>query len=143
MHRNLLLATLLAATTLTGCASPLSSSQKAELDVYRLRGLEVQEKNPATGAALGILPGGGSFYARNYGLGIVNLLLWPVSVLWDPISGRNGAESINYQATKTVVGQRRYQELKELDNRLSTQSITPEAYTAEKARIETRYSPQL
>ena len=35
------------------------------------------------------MPGGGSFYGREYGLGVVNLLFWPLSSLWDPVSGHS------------------------------------------------------
>ncbi|MFN7950126.1 MAG: hypothetical protein U0610_00220 [bacterium] len=44
----------------------------------------VRTKSTGTAFALGFLPGGGSFYVGNYGLGVLDLLLWPFSVLWDP-----------------------------------------------------------
>jgi len=44
----------------------------------------VRDKNPAMAFGLGILPGGGSFYVRSYGLGVFSMLTWPFSVLWDP-----------------------------------------------------------
>jgi hypothetical protein len=65
----------------TGCATGLNSHQQAELKHFEARGQAVEEKNPGLGAALGILPGGGSFYGREYGFGVVNLLLWPLSIL--------------------------------------------------------------
>ncbi len=37
---------------------------------------------PALSAILSILPGGGQFCNGQIGLGIVNLLFWPLSVLW-------------------------------------------------------------
>ena len=63
-------------------------------------GVLIEEKNPNTGIVLGLLPGGGSFYAREPAFGVVNLLMWPASILWDPISGSDGAKSINYELTK-------------------------------------------
>ena len=91
--RTLLIGSLLVVTT--GCANGLNSVQKAELDAYEARGMAVQEKSPGAGAALGLLPGGGSFYGREYGFGVANLLLWPLSILWDPISGYDAARAIN------------------------------------------------
>src|SRR5574344_946882 len=94
---------ILSASLFSGCASKISGGQEKELKSYQAKGLYVEEKSVGGAAALGILPGGGSFYTRNYGLGIVNLLFWPISVLWDPVSGAWGAESINYYATKEKV----------------------------------------
>lgn len=128
---------------LASCASPINSHQKAELNVYRAKGYEVTEKNPGTGAALGILPGGGSFYSRNYGLGVLNLLLWPVSILWDPISGHDGSESINYYATKQNVSKMQGKELAKLNDQLEMKAITSEKYMLEKNKIEQKYSSEI
>jgi len=88
----------------SGCAASLSSQQKAELKSYETAGQAVKEKNPGTGAVLGLLPGGGSFYTRRYGLGALNLLTWPLSILWDPFNGYNGSQTINYYATVEQTG---------------------------------------
>jgi len=85
------------AVALSGCAKGLTPSQTREYRSMEANGIETQEKNPTTGALLGLLPGGGSFYAREPGLGVLNLLLWPLSILWDPISGYDGSMAINYQ----------------------------------------------
>ena len=87
---------ILSASLFSGCASKISGGQEKELASYKAKGLYVEEKSIGGAAALGILPGGGSFYTRHYGLGIANLCLWPISILWDPVSGVWGAESINY-----------------------------------------------
>jgi type IV pilus biogenesis protein CpaD/CtpE len=54
---------LVAAMTalVAGCATPLSSAQKRDMNFYQSKGLVVEEKNPATAAGLGLLPGVGSF----------------------------------------------------------------------------------
>lgn len=138
--QGLLLSAILMAGLLNGCATPLNSAQDAELKSYRAKGLEVKEKNPGTGAALGILPGGGSFYTRNYGLGVVNLLLWPISVCWDPVSGHDGAESINYYATKADVSKKMNKEMSALDTQLQTKAISTDEYVLRKGQIERKYS---
>ena len=69
------------------------------LENLEASGQAVKEKSPGVGVALGFLPGGGSFYTRRYGLGALNLLTWPLSILWDPINGYNGSQTINYYAT--------------------------------------------
>lgn len=103
-----------------GCATGLNSMQKQEYMEYQANGLLVEEKSPGTAAVLGILPGGGSFYTRNYGLGVVNLLLWPISILWDPISGHDGAESINYHATKVMLSYNMNKEALNFEEKLQT-----------------------
>ncbi|WP_181111316.1 hypothetical protein [Pseudomonas japonica] len=125
---------------LAGCATPLNSAQKAELDHYRAENLVVEEKNPGLAAGLGLLPGGGSFYARSYGFGVVNLLFWPLSVLWDPVSGYDGAEAINYQATRAHVRALRQADMNRLDNQLAGEEIDLKRYTLEKRKVDDKYS---
>ncbi|HBZ96113.1 MULTISPECIES: hypothetical protein [unclassified Pseudomonas] len=135
--RTLLIGGLLVITT--GCANGLNSVQKAELDSYEARGLAVQEKSPGTGAALGLLPGGGSFYGREYGYGVVNLLFWPLSILWDPISGYDASRAINYNVTKAHVAKLHERDLQELDNQLGSGQLDLAQYTLEKRKVDTRY----
>lgn len=126
---------------LYGCATPLTSGQSQELRAYQGKGLAVEEKNVGAAAALGLLPGGGSFYTRNYGLGVVNLLFWPISILWDPISGVNGAKAINYYATKEVVNKHEQYDLNQLDDSLMTGAMTKEEYVMAKRKVQNKYSP--
>lgn len=139
MHalRNLSAAALLALTA--GCASGLNSVQESELAAYRANHLDVQEKSPGLAAGLGLLPGGGSFYGRAYDWGVVNLLLWPVSILWDPVSGYDAAESINYQASKAHVASLKRRDMDRLDSKLSSNEIDLKAYTLEKRKVEDMY----
>jgi len=123
----------------TGCASGLNSYQKSELRHFEAAGLAVEEKNPAMGTALGLLPGGGSFYGREYGLGVVNLLFWPLSILWDPVSGHSAAETINYHATKQHVSTLENRELDALEDRLTRNEIDMTQYSIQKRRVETKY----
>lgn len=124
----------------TGCASGLNTHQKAELRHFEARGLAVEEKSPGTGAALGLLPGGGSFYGREYGLGVVNLLFWPLSILWDPVSGHDAAESINYTATKEHVSRLHQKELDALDENLQAGELDLTRYTLEKRKVDKKYA---
>ena len=106
---------------------------------YEAKGLVVQEKSPTTGAVLGILPGGGSFYGREYGLGVVNLLFWPLSILWDPISGHDAAEAINYHATKANLEQTHEEHLTALDSELAAGTIDLTQYTLEKRKLDKKF----
>lgn len=49
------------------------------------------------------MPGIGDFYNGNVGLGVVNLLTWPFSILWAPVGGATGASEVNYYTTKANV----------------------------------------
>lgn len=129
------------AAMLTGCAAGINSAQKQELESYKTRGFYVQEKNEGTAAALGILPGGGSFYARSPGLGILNLLLWPISILWDPISGVSGSQSINYYATKANAEKLRKKEMRDLDEQLALGKMDNQRYVLMKNEIDRKYEP--
>lgn len=65
--------------------------------------MEVKEKSPGTAAGLNFLPGIGDFYNGNVGLGIVNLLTWPLSILWAPVGGASGANEVNYYSSKANI----------------------------------------
>ena len=142
MKKNIITVLLLGALApgLTGCASGLNSVQSSEYKTWESKGLLVKDKDPSTGAVLGILPGGGSFYAGEVGYGILNLLMWPWSILWDPVSGSNGAKSDNYFATKAVIEKKQTTEIRQLDDQLALKKISNEDYVKMKHDIEAKYS---
>ena len=88
--------------TLSSCVSGLNAIQKDELREVKFSrpDIYIEEKNESVATVLGFFLGGGSFYTENIGTGIAGLLLWPISILWDPINGYNGAMEKNYRATK-------------------------------------------
>ncbi|MBI1820814.1 MAG: hypothetical protein HYR79_03795 [Nitrospirae bacterium] len=123
-----------------GCAT-LNSRQKSELEQYKAQdGVYVEEKSPGTATALGILPGGGSFYTRQWGLGVVDLLLWPFSILWDPIAGYEGALVINHDETVLRAKQKMKKELEVVEEKLDKKEISEEEYRRERHKIEQKYS---
>lgn len=131
---------ILAATIVSGCATPLNNAQKQELNHWKHSGVKVEEKNETAGVAFGLLPGGGSFYSREYALGVVNLLLWPASILWDPVSGYNGSQAINYYATKANVDRLKSQEMNDLDDQLTLGEIDEREYVKARRDIENKYN---
>lgn len=135
-----LFASILCVALLAGCATGLNSVQKREYAAMEQDGVLVKEKDPTTGAVLGILPGGGSFYAREPGLGIVNLLFWPLSVLWDPVSGYAGSQAINYDISKYNLKRNEEKAISELDAELSTGQIDSKTYALEKSKINKKYN---
>lgn len=124
---------------LSGCAGGLNSMQKHEYKQYEMDQVLIEEKDPGLGAALGILPGGGSFYAREYGYGILNLLLWPASILWDPISGYQGSQSINYDVTAHHLKKEYQREVADLDDKLALKKIESDEYVIAKRKLQEKY----
>ena len=139
MRKYMVMGLVATAVLFAGCATPLTSSQKREYEAMKSKGMLVEEKTPGAGAALGILPGGGSFYAREPGLGIVNLLLWPLSVLWDPVSGYEGAKAINYDASKQDIRKKKDKEVSALDDKLRAGSLSNNEYLTEKQKVDQKY----
>jgi hypothetical protein len=129
----------LLATLCTGCATGLSSVQEREYKAMKAENVLVEEKNPGTGAVLGILPGGGSFYAREPGFGVVNLLFWPLSILWDPVSGYEGAKAINYDVTKQQLKKKKETEISALDDKLRTGELSNTDYVSQKQKVDKKY----
>jgi hypothetical protein len=135
--------TLVTAVLITsGCAGGLNSMEKREYAAFENDGVLIKEKDPSIGAVLGILPGFGSFYAREPGIGVANLLLWPYSVMWDPVSGYNGAMSINYDLTKHDIKKKKEKELSDLDDKLAIGEIDNSAYILTKRKINQKYDYQ-
>jgi hypothetical protein len=123
----------------TGCASGLNSVQEREYNAMAADGVLIEEKNPTAGAWLGVLPGGGSFYARHYGYGVANLLLWPLSIVWDPMSGYDGAKVINYDVTKHSLKKAEQKEEDLLNDELALGRIDEKKYILGKHKIESKY----
>ncbi len=139
MKKSLIL--LLLCLSLTSCVSGLSRSEENEFAMYKKKSMNVDIKNKYVGMGLGFLPGGGSFYTGHVMYGIGNLLLWPISVIWDPINGYNGSEKINYDNTKEVINRKKEMEIRDLTVKLEAKVINQEKYTIEKQKIEDKYSP--
>lgn len=137
MRRLLTCFALLSPWMLSGCG--LNSRQEAELRAMEGAHVAVEEKKSGTAAALGILPGFGAFYTRQWGVGIVDLLLWPFSVLWDPIVGYEEAKAINYDASRENVNRLRKKEMEELERQLQDKRISQEEYILQSRKIEKKY----
>ncbi len=130
---------VLAVSMATGCATGLNSLQEKEYSAMEAANVIVEEKSPTAGAWLGILPGGGSFYARRPGLGIVNFLFWPLSICWDPVSGYDGSQVINYNVTKQKLKRDMQKEMTVIDDKHMAGQLDTAAYLREKRKIEEKY----
>lgn len=110
-----------------GCAH-LSRSEKTtlrEMEGYGIRPDEMQIKHPGAAGALNILPGFGNFYlaigtdeSEQWLYGFLNLLLWPLSVVWGIPEAAIDATIINKKETiyyylYDVQGKKEYKALKE------------------------------
>jgi hypothetical protein len=133
------IATVSTVVLMTGCASGLNSLQEREYQAFEHDGVLIEEKSTSTGIALGFLPGGGSFYAGEPALGVLNLLLWPASILWDPISGKNGAMTANYDITKHHLKSEKKKELSALEEKLSLGHIDSKQYIVAQGKINSKY----
>ncbi len=136
IKKSIAFSTVGVAILLNGCASGLNSHQEREYNAFKYDGVLIKEKDPSTGFALGFLPGGGSFYARKPGLGVLNLLMWPLSIFWDPISGSDGSMAINYDMTRYHLKKEKKKEISKLDNRLAMGKLSDKEYILQKRKVE-------
>lgn len=104
------LLSLIAIIALVGCTT-LTRQEEMELRTLKGQGVTVDKPvgsyekpaSPASAALLNILPGFGNFYlasgnggdSSHYLYGTLNLLLWPISVLWAVPEAAIDAKKIN------------------------------------------------
>ncbi|MFT3880513.1 MAG: hypothetical protein QM703_12725 [Gemmatales bacterium] len=129
---------LLSIGMLPGCSS-LNTIQESDYMKMQADGVLVEEKNPTLAACLGFLPGCGSFYTGNYVLGAVDLVTWPVSILWDPIAGYNQARVLNFQSSQACQQRIKKRELGELEAARDNGKVTQVEYNQTKRSIESKY----
>ncbi len=129
----------LAAVSMAAACTTLTPEQKTEYTLMEKDRVLVAEKKPSTGAWLGILPGGGAFYGREPVVGVIDLLLWPLSVLWDPVVGFETSKKVNYDLTVSTLERRKAKELAELENQRDLQKVDDTTYVAQKREIELKY----
>ena len=141
--KNLL--TTILVLLLSQCASHINNQEERELNMIKIDKPElyIEEKNPTTAWWLGLLPGGGSFYTRQYGYGTINLLTWPFSMIWDPSNGFGGAQDLNYEAT--MINIKKKSEVKNVNekidsNKISTPMHKRKIYKKRIIKIEEEYS---
>jgi uncharacterized protein YceK len=118
---------LLVMLAMSGCAAMTQQEKNTmyELQSYGVSSSDVAVKNPGIAAALNILPGIGNFYLANgtmetdqWTIGALNLLTWPLSILWGIPGAASDATIINKKETVryytyTPQGQKKLRELKE------------------------------
>lgn len=83
------------------CAT-IPENRYSEIVEWKAKGIYIEEKNPTKAALYNCVLGLGDFYNEQTGFGIVNLLTWPISILWAPIGGYNGALAFNWEKTKAT-----------------------------------------
>jgi hypothetical protein len=130
MKKNLSTVIILSLLISTGCSS-LNSAQKHELAEWESENLKVENKSEGLAAGLNVLPGIGDFYNGNIGLGVVNLLTWPASILWAPVGGASGAAEVNYYSTKAQVdklSKKKQATINELQAAAMTNTITRDEF---------------
>jgi hypothetical protein len=132
------LVALIVLGSLAGCNS-LNTIQEQEYRAMKAEGLLVEEKNATLAACLGVLPGCGSFYTGQYALGALDVITWPLSVLWDPIAGYNQACVTNYQASRASIAKMKQRELASLEEARDVGRITQVEYNQSKRTIESKY----
>ena len=130
---------LLVLSVMIGCTT-LTPEQKTEYNMMEKDGVLIKEKDPTTGAWFGLLPGGGSFYGREPVVGVVDLLLWPLSILWDPVIGHETSQTVNYKLTVSSLQKEKQKELNELEDQKDLAKISEVEYVAKKREIEQKYN---
>ena len=129
----------------SGCTT-LSRSDQERLNELKSVGIsetEIQKKNPGAAGGLNILPGFGNFYlavgtneSDHWLYGFLNLLTWPISIVWGIPEAAIDATNINkketiYYYTYDKRGKVEYQKrLAESEASVNAPAIEPARVTA-------------
>lgn len=140
MKRTIIFLIITISLLLTSCAASLTSTEKVKYNEWQSNGELINEKSPGLGIALGLLPGFGSFYVREPVYGVLNLLTWPLSILWDPVSGYHGSQSINFQTTLAKENKKKDEEIHKLEIRKIKENLTDSQFLIEKMSIQEKYN---
>ncbi len=73
------------------------------------------------------------------GLGVVNLLFWPLSILWDPVSGYDASQRINYTATRVHLEKLRQRDFDELQRLADNGALDGATLARKRQDVETKY----
>lgn len=131
------LALLLLAASI-GCTT-LTPQEKVSYDLMKNDNVLIEVKKPKTGAWLGVLPGFGAFYAREPLVGIIDLLLWPISIFWDPVVGYEMSKKINYDLSRSSLQREQGKALTGLENQRTMKEINEDEYVTQKREIEQKF----
>lgn len=98
-----IIAVMVVCLLLIGCVS-MSGMEKVQYkklkrELQQANLPEMKEKDPATAGLLNILPGFGNIYLEQYGIFVINLLLWVPSILWGIPQAAIDANTMNKKET--------------------------------------------
>ena len=92
---------LLLCTVSTNCVT-LTTHERTEIAKLKALSINPEEartKNPVAAGFLALLPGVGNFYLGQVGIGLLNLVTWPYSIVWAIPQSAIDAKNINMRET--------------------------------------------
>ncbi len=125
---------------LSSCATGINPKQRAAYQIYKEKGLLIEDRNPDTAFKMGFLPGGSSFYNKDYDVAVFNLLLWPISITWETCNGSDRAMLINYVTTETSVKKEFKKNLVDLEDQQNLGLITQQEFKQKFIKLYEKYS---
>lgn len=98
--RHVLLAVVLCCAVVSSGCEGLTMSERQNLDELQYYGIPVEQEYSRGIATWGnLFLGFGNFHLDQNGYGIVNLLFWPLSILWAPIQAYVDTPVLNQKRT--------------------------------------------
>lgn len=88
---------------------------------------------------LGFLPGGGSLYHGNYSDGVVGILTWPFSIIWETNIGWDTAKYTDFRVTKDYLESQKVIEIEKIDLDFNQNNVSAEEYLVFKDKIINKY----
>ena len=118
----------------------INNQQLAKLKIYQDKGFYINKKSPLLGLFVGLFPAGGCLYLKHFIFGIISILSYPLSIIWEIVIGYFGSLKVNYFATLQFVNESYTAEEKKLDNLLLEMNDNGKYYIAAKKELDKKYA---
>jgi hypothetical protein len=118
----------------------IDNQQLLKLKLYQSKGFYIKEKKPFLGLVFALFPAGGSIYLKHFIFGIISILTYPLSIIWEIIIGYFGSLKVNYFVTSQFVNENYVAEEKKLDHLLLEVNDNGKSYIVAKKELDQKYA---
>jgi hypothetical protein len=125
---------------LSSCAIGANHKQRAAYNIYKEKKILVESRDPNKAVKMGFLPGGSSFYNGDYDVAVFNILLWPVSILWEAGNASDRAILLNLEESEELIKKTFKLELSRIEEEKNLELIDEDTYKIKFLELYSKYN---